>query len=545
MDQRVKDIIREYQLEELKAANWRSLYQQVADLMLPREDQITGQRTSGEDKSKKVYDPTAQLDLEDMVSGLSSTFFPAGQRAFSITVKNRRLAEVEDVKTWLALAAQITHDELYDSNFMLQLNEVLAPVVGFGTGNLYSEWDNDRLGLNFKARDVASYTFKQNNKGQVDAVYLKFCYTARQAVQEFGDNAGPEVLKAVQKLETESKVFTFIQAVRPRIARNVMLVDDLNMPFESVFVNVDEEVVVSEGGFEELPYAVVRWKKDSSEKYGRGQGTQVLSAVKLLQQATRDWIDLANKYANPPYEVLDTFPGEVKTFPSAVNKVLQLGSIRGIGQDVLGNFPVTDQAIERLQALVHRAFFVDVFAPLSQPQKTHVTAVEVLERVKQSMKKLALPVYRLQCELFNPTITRCVLLLYRNYRLPMMPEVLRGQGFGIEYVGELALAMRDQQARAFQRFAQTVMALEPVFPGVRDMISIERALPDIALNDGLKVEHLSTKDEIAAKRQARQQELDAQKALQLASVATEGYQKTQKAPEGGSPAAEVMAAVGE
>ena len=57
------------QQEEAKASNFRNLYQQVADLILPRENQITGQRTPGEDKSLLIRDPTALMDLDDMVSG--------------------------------------------------------------------------------------------------------------------------------------------------------------------------------------------------------------------------------------------------------------------------------------------------------------------------------------------------------------------------------------------------------------------------------------------------------------------------------------------
>jgi len=540
-DKRAEAIVREYEAEENRVVNWRSLQQEVADLMLPRMNQITSLKTPGTDKSRVIYDPTAMLDLEDMVSGLSATFFPAGQRAFMITAKDNMLAERPGNKEWLALATQITHDELYDSNFMLQLNEVLSSLVGLGTGNLESMWDMNRLGLNYKAFDIARYTFKENNQGQVDTVYLKFPYTARQAFQEFGDRAGDEVVKAAGTLETESDVFMFIRVIRFRSERNSNLITSLNMPFESLSVNVKEGIIVDEGGYPEMPNAVCRWKKGSSEKYGRGQGMQILSAVKLLQGATKDWIDLANKYANPPLEVLDSVPGNVRTFPSAINRVMQLNSIRGIDQEVLGNFPVTEQAIERIQNVIHRAFFVDVFAPLANiGGEARMTHAEIMERIKTAMKKLALPVYRLQCELFNPTITRSVILLIRNGRIPMPPPSLQGQGFGLEYVGELALAMRDQQALAFQRFTQTIVALEPVFPGAKDMIAMDRALPDIAATEGLKVEHLATPEEVAAKRAARAQAQQAEQALAMASAVAEGYSKTQKSPEAGSPAGEVM-----
>ena len=84
-DEKAKEIIREQEREEQKAANFRNLYQQVADHMLPRENQIIGVRTPGEDKSQQIIDPTAMLDLQDMASGLSAAFFPPGELAFGLT----------------------------------------------------------------------------------------------------------------------------------------------------------------------------------------------------------------------------------------------------------------------------------------------------------------------------------------------------------------------------------------------------------------------------------------------------------------------------
>ncbi len=109
-DDRAKEIIKEQEREETKAANFRNLYQEVADHMIPHENQIIGVRTPGEDKSQQIFDPTTRLDLEDMASGLSAVFFPPGEIAFGLTVKNREIANRDNVKRYLALATQITHD---------------------------------------------------------------------------------------------------------------------------------------------------------------------------------------------------------------------------------------------------------------------------------------------------------------------------------------------------------------------------------------------------------------------------------------------------
>jgi len=543
-DFEAKEYIAMQQEEEGKAQNFRNLYQDVANFMMPRENQITSERTAGEDKSIVTYDPTAMMDLDDMVSGLSNAFFPPGQQSFNLTVDNRELANRGNVKHNLALASQITHDRLFASNFMLQLNETLTSLVGFGTGNLFSEYiarDYLPLGLNFKAWDIPVYTFKQDHTGRVDTAILKFQWPARQAYQQWGDDAGEKVLEDIKELRTESKRHWFIHTVRPRRKRNPALQDVLNMPFESVFVNVKDEKIIEEGGFHRQPYAIPRWKKSPSEKYGRGQGTVALAGVKTQQVMWRDFIEYGNKVVNMPREVLDTFEGPLRVTPGAQNPVSEIPSTRVIE---LGsqNAPIAKEAMEMQANAIHRAFFVDVFAPLANLPGDRRTTVEIYQRVAQAMKKLAAPIYRLQTELFTPVIERVVLLLIEHGEIQLVPE-LYGQKFGIEYVSELAMAMRDQQARAFERAAMMTTELAAIFPTAPDILNVDRALPDIYLTYGMKAEHLNTKEEKAAIRQKREDDIAQQKLAMAAQVAGGAYKDMSKKAEEDSPSEQLQGAL--
>jgi hypothetical protein len=530
------------QHEEFKAANFRNLYQQVADLIYPRENQITTKKTPGEDKSLDIVDPTAIFDSQDMTSGLIGTWIPAGRLFFGLRVKDRRIGELDHVKRWLALATQIAHDEMFESNFMLQLQETVHALVVFGTGCLYSEWDNKALSLNYKDWDIAAYTLKQDSKGNVDTVILKFPLTARQAGQEF-KNPGTQTQKDAESPDNESKLHEFIHIVHPRENRHWKFTDSSNMPFESAFVNIKEQIIVEEGGFEELCYAVPRWEKSSSEKYGRGQGTMVLSAVKELQQMHRDFIECGHKWNNPPTETVDAnIEGEVNMSPGARNHVLEAGAIKAISPGAMGNFPITKEMLEFQQEIIHKVFFKDIFVQLSQMKGDRRTTIEIEARIREGMRRLVSPVSRMESELFTPVITRSILLLIRNGRIPYPPGELRGQEFGIEYMGELAMAMRDYQARAFVQGVNMITAVAPMFPEAVDEINMNRALPDILLSSGFKVEHLSTPEEKAAKRQKREQEQMQIKMAQAAQVASKSYADVTKAPEAGSPAEALVSA---
>jgi len=539
------EIIEIQEREWSKQSNFRSLWQQTSDLVFPRENQIETIQTAGKDKSVKVYDPTAIFDSQDMASGFLAASIPSGQQFFGLVAKKKELNEIDRVSSYLADATRITHEELFESNFILQLNETLRSLIVFGTGNLYSEWDNKKLGLNFKDWDITFYQFLENNHGLVDTVILKHPMTARQAIQEFGNKAGELVLLAAKETKTANKTFDFIHYVAPREKRNLEFTDTLNMSVESVFVNVKERIIVFEDGFDELPFAVCRWMKSSHEKWGRGQGTESLSAVKTLQQMYKDFVECGNKWNSPPREILDTFEGMVDVRPNANNYVSVIPSIKAIDDGVKGNFPITKDVLEFQQEIVHRAFYADVFAPLKHLTGDRRNELEIRQRIKEAMKKLNSPVYRVQSELFTPVITRCVLLLLRNGRIPKPPPELQGQRFGIEFIGELALALRNYQAKAFMEWTGIVGEIEAAFPDVnaKDNIDFDSAIRRMGRALGVNEEDMASEEERDATRDARAQQMAAMQAMEAAGAAAEGYQKTSKAAEAGSPAGELMGAI--
>ncbi len=527
-------------------ANFRTLWQDTADLIFPRQNQITSFQAPGQEKFTSIYDTTAILDSQDMASGLSSALIPTGQKFFGLTVRDKALNQNTRIRRYLAEVTEIVHEEMFESNFMLQLNETLRSLVVFGTGNLYSEFDLNRGMLNYRDYDVALYQILEDHHGAVDTVLLSFQLEARQAEQKFGREALSEnILKALEEPD-KPKLFEFIQYVGPREDRNATLEDNRNMPWESSYIDVKEKTIVAEGGFKEFPFAVARWMKSSHEIYGRGQGTEALNDVRVMQRIMKDFIECGNKWNDPPREVLSgSVEGNVvNVTPGAINWVNQQNTIKALDQALNGNFPITKEMLEFQQEKIHRAFFRDVFVQLTDLQGDRRTTVEINERVREGLRRLAMPVTRLQSELLNSVITRSVLLLMRNGVVAPPPAELEGQRMGIEYLGQLSLALKDQQARGFMQFAAVIGELDPVFPDAKDVIDMDDAMPDLAEAFGVKTEHIATPQQIAAKRQARAAAQQTQQAMDMAEVAGDTYKKGVTAPEEGSASKELMEALG-
>lgn len=532
-----EELIMLYNHEESKAMNFRTLYQNAADLLFPRENQITRIEHPGREKTE-VIDPTGVMAFIEMASGLSINLFPPGQRFYNVVMSDRRLNEIESVKQALGQITEISHEKRANSNFMLQANETLRSICVFGTGNLFSEWVAG-IGLNYIDYDIGRYLIMENVNGRVDTMMIKFPYTARQAFQEWGDSAGKSVLEAMVELKDQNKIFWFLRIVRPRDERNPLRTDNLNMPFEAIDVALKDKIKVREGGFEEFPHAVPRWTKSSNEIWGRGQGTFALPTVRMLQVMNKDLVECGNKWNNPPREVLDTFEGEVQTFSKALNWVTEFPSIKAIDEGIRGNFPISKDILEMYQDVVKKMAFNDVFVQLRDLKGDRRTTLEIRERLVEGLQRLGPPIGRLQEEWLSPLVTRDILLLMRNGQLPPLPPEMQGQSFKIEYIGRLAMELKSQQARGFQQWVGAGIEMNSVFP-VTDNVDFDGGYRRLGETLGVSVEDMTSSDDVEDKRAQRQALLEAQQALEMAQTGSQAYQAGTKAPESGSPAEALM-----
>ena len=533
-DQKAKDIISLEGKLRGQQSNFRNLWQDTADLTYPRENQIVDQNMPGQRKTDRIYDTTAIMESQNMASGLSQNLIPPGQKFFALKPSNKDLQEIEDVKRYLNKATEVVHDELFASNFMLQLTETLRSLVVFGTGNLYEEY---KATLSFKDYAIGTYQIMENAQGLVDTVVLKFPLTCKQAKEQF-ESPG----KSVEECEDneEDKKFWYIHVVRPRKERNLNFTDNLNMPFESLYVSVQDCEVVEEGGFEEFPYQVSRWLKSSTEKYGRGQGTEILPQTRVVQGMARDWTECANKWNNPPREILESFEGEVNVSPNANNYVEQRGTIAAIDEGVRGNFPITEKALDSQRKIIKEAFFADAFAPLSDLTGDRRTTTEIRARIQESFRKIGSPIGRIQSELFTPMITRVVLLLLRNGKIAPPPPELEGEDFKVEYVGPLSLAMKNSEVAASQQWIGIVAEIDAIEPSAKDNIDWDDSVRRMARAFGVNEEDIASQEEVQEKRDARAQQIKEQKQAEQLQAMGQAYPGATKAPEPGSPAGELM-----
>ncbi|KKK60070.1 hypothetical protein LCGC14_3028030, partial [marine sediment metagenome] len=315
---------------ELSAqGNIRNLWQDTSNFVYPYI-QITSKFEPGTRRTREIFDLTPMLDAEDMVANLKHILFPAGQVFFAIKVGNNT-ALPDNIQRYISMLTEVTHDAIFNSNFITELDEVLRSLIHFGPASIFSEWTK-KIGLNYRNSVIGTYQLIENSKKLVDGIIITIEYTPQQAIDEFADKAGPDIIKAANDPQKVNTKFEYIYIIKPRDVINPNLSANIgsNMPWEQQVVNVKEKLIVFESGFPQFPYHTARWKRPAMEKDGRGISTELLPQIRVLNRMNRDFIEVGNKWANPARETLSSFEGQFRTFPGANNVVRELPSSRAV-----------------------------------------------------------------------------------------------------------------------------------------------------------------------------------------------------------------------
>ena len=538
-NERAKEIVDLRDREYAKQSNFRSLWQSTSDLTFPQTLGITKTLTPGEQLMTNLFDTTGVEEAENTSSNIVSSLFPPGQKFFAITVP-QYLKDDQSAREYLPYMEEQTHEQMFNTNFIAQVANTIHYWFVFGIAALYTDW-TVRLGLNYRDYAIGSYQCIENEAGIIDTILLTCPMTAAQIVEKFVSDdesvVGKTVHDSYYKPKSRHDRFNIIHYIGPRrnYDPNPVLRDVRVAPVESTFVAEKDKHLIRTGGYDEFPFAIPRYSVIYSEVYGRGRGTMMLPRVRQLNRRAKDYDEMSNKWVRPPLQILDTFDGVVNLAPAAQNFVSEANAIMPIEMGASGASPITKDILEYYREGVREGFLHSAFEPITQLKGDRRNIPEIVQRISEGIKKQARPFGRLFTELLPPVIVRTIRLLVRNGVIQPPPDSLAGSPLKIEFINPLALALRDQQARGGQRTIAIAGEASQIFPDITDNFDYDKWIRDTAEAYGMKADHIRPVRDRDGIRQQRAQQKQQMEQLAAAQAMAEGYSKTTKAPEPGSP----------
>ena len=497
------DYIRK-RLDKLEAdrGTWESHWQEILDYVMPRKAEITFLRSRGEKRTEVLFDSTAITANNLLAASLQGTLTSPSLPWFSLKLRDDDANKVRDIQIWLEDTARRMYAVFNESNFNTEVHEMYLDLCSVGTAAIFVEEANEGFlqgGLHFNTLHIAEYFIQENATGKVDTLYRKYKMTARQAIQEFGEeNLGPKIKEAA-KMKPDTQ-FNFIHAVEPTADyERAVGKAKTKLPFHSCHVCEEDKMVVRVGGYNEFPYLVPRWSKATGEIFGRSPSYNALPDIKTLNKAVEIGLKAWAKAIDPPLLVTDDgVIGRVRMTPAGITVVRNDSAIKPL--QIGSNWQITDLKENQLRTAIRQAYYSDQLQLQEGPQ---MTATEVQVRYELMQRLLGPTLGRFQTEFLNPLIERVFGIMMRSDALMPRPEAIEGNNMDIEYVGPLARSQRMEEAVAVERLYQLAMQVVQVDPTVMDVINHEQAIRMRATLLGVPKTVLRGEDEVAEIREQR------------------------------------------
>jgi hypothetical protein len=526
-------------------AHWRD----IGDNIQPRRARFQfTDNNRGTKVNQNIIDSTATFAARTLAAGLHSGMTSPSRPWFRLTTPDPDLAELDPVKEYLHIVGQRMATIFLRSNLYNALPLVYGDIGTFGTAAMLV-LENDDDVIRCIPCPIGSYYLGNDANLKVTTFAREFRLTVRQLVEQFGEwpsgdrhtepmnweNFSPKVKEAWRDGKYEEWV-DVCHVILPNAGYDEQKLEGKYKKFLSVYYEygynggssgytANDDVLLSESGFDEFPVLAPRWEVTGEDVYGTNcPGMTALGDVKALQKMKKRLLQAIDKKVNPPMVAPTTLrtgnptviPGEItwvdegpnRTFRPAYDVTLDLSHLHNEIADVKGS--------------INQAFFVDLFRMLDSLDRKDITATAVLELKEEKMLVLGPVIEQCDQDLNDPLIDRTFGIMARRGLLPEAPEELHGVPLKIEYISVMAQAQKSVGLASMDRLSLYIGSIvkETGDRSVLDKWDVDQSVDEYAGMTGVPPRVIRADDAVQSLRQSRAQAAAAaQKAEQIAKLA--------------------------
>jgi len=503
---------------------WLEYWQQLSDILLPNQADFTRARREARPRTDIIYDGTPRLAARGLATAIDGLLKPKSQRWFSVTLTDRDIAEMDEVKMWLETVTDRMWQAIYrkQARFTQRSSEVDDHLTVLGTGALWIGENAKKTGLLFRSFHLNQVGMEEDADGNVTRFKIDEHLTAPQAIGRWGaEKLHPEVIEAAKNPRKADERFCFTQVITPRGDYEAGRYDERGLAYRSCIIDAKHEHQIAEAGFHEFPIAVPRWETAPGEVYGRSPGMMALPDAKTLQAMGKTLLVAGQKAVDPPvWAYNDAVISAIRTFPGGMIS-LDASAMQGISGAPIGvldmgkNMPLGLDMQQAVRQQVEAAFFKNVFGlPIEGRQ---MTATEILERKEEFTRTIG-PVFgRLESDYIGHTVERVFGIMYRAGQFPPFPDIGDVEvNLQFEYMSPIQKARQQTELASLGRAFEILAPLMEIDPSVADNIDADQIVRDLPEAGGIPQRWLRSKDEVEARREQRAQQQEAQFAAEAA-----------------------------
>lgn len=515
-------LIRKFEALKNERSNFVSHWQEIAELVSPGQADFFA--SSGDsygltiNKQKHVYDTTGVHANELLSSGFFSLLTSPTQPWFILQTNNEELNKQYEVSAWLTELSRVMAYEIQrpQTGFTTAMHEYYLEYAAFGNSTMFVSESAARDYLTFTTLPLNECHYQENDEGRVDTLFRRYWRTSYQLVERFGEDEVHDAVKQAYLDPSNTHRFEVLHAIMPNTHADALALYSDDLPFISVYVDVENKHILSISGFNEQPFMAARFYKMSQEVYGRGPGSIALPDLQMLQEMVRTVLRGAQKMVDPPLMMPDqgflsppnTAPGRVNYFRSGSPDTDRIIPLQTAGHPDIGM-----DLIQSVQNRIREIFFVDQLQLNIGPQ---MTATEVMQRTEEKQRLMGPVIGRASTELLSPLLQRVFGLLLRQNKIPPPPPSLMEQPsqFKIIYTSPIFKAQEQVAANNLTRAQQVLMPFMSADPAILQSFHPQRTVEAVGQMFNLDKRIFRTEEELQQLAQAQQEQIAAQEQAQ-------------------------------
>lgn len=500
--------------------NYEPVWDEITDFVLPSRGSYSSltSNTPAQRRDRKLLDITGIVAARTLASRVITEMTSPNDRWFDLRLVETEHDTSDTVRRFLYdVSEKIFH--VLNTGWSLPHMEVTADWIAYGTACLYIQTvENKERGtkeLVFKSIPIQELFIAEDFKGVPDTVFRYFRLPIRQIAQEFGtDNFNKDLMEALQK--DPDQMQEIVHAVYPSDTYVVGAKMKDKMKFKSCYILKDQKILLSEGGFKDMPFIVFRFWKRTGEPYGGSPAWDALSDIRMINVMSETALRSFQLEAFPPLlAASDGVIMPLKTMPNGVN----IGGMSPEGKRLIEPLMTSSktqmafEVLEQRRQSIRNAFFVD---PLINRENSIRTAAEVQKRSSEELNGIAPFVRRYEQEYLEPLIDRVLMFVLDNlYDPEEIPEELQEKETKIDYIAPLAKTHRSRQLDSTVTFLQLMQTLAQADPGILGILKKENLVGLMTDLLGVPYFVLKTPEELAQEAQQQQQQQMIQQMMEM------------------------------
>jgi len=505
--ERAKDKIRRFKELLGQRENFASYWQDLHEYFyIESPDSQKAYYPGTELDTNKLYDSTTLEAPDILASGFMNYLTPPTAKWFRLRSKDPRLVDNKEVTDFLDDVADEVYHTLNTSNFYEQSFPNYKSSGVYGTSVLLEEDDLQDV-VRFYSLPLTQVCIVDDARGRVVAYYIEFEYTAFQAASRWGEDALTQVQREELSGQDQNKKHKFLLYIAHREARDVTKTDKSNMPIEATWIDVENEKIMEEGGYFEMPAMTHRFDKRPFIPWGFSPAMKALPFARLLNAIAKTNLRAMMKQTDPPIALPhNAFIMPFNSNPRALNYYKK--NVMDSAKDIFsfanfGDPKVGMSAVEYYTQQIKSLLYNDIFLTFENITK-QMQNPEVQERINEKMAMLGPAVGRYMGAVLNPIIIRTIGILERRGKLPPVPDALiTNPTFDIDFVSQLAQAQKRSELSSLMNGLSLVGQMAQFTPEALDKVNPDTAIDEAWDILGAPVKVLRDDQEVSDIREAR------------------------------------------